>query len=66
MGLDKFDKFNEGSAGVAELMKRTEKDLIKTIIKDVKKLRSFGNLGEHEGFEDARKGVLEILKKHLK
>ena len=37
MSLDKFDKFNEASAGINELIKKTEKDLIKELIKDVKK-----------------------------
>jgi hypothetical protein len=65
MGLDKFDKFNEGSAGVDELIKKTEKDLIKELIKEVKKLKCMGNNAEYQGFQDAKDYVLDILNKKI-
>lgn len=42
MGLDRFEKFNEASAGINELIKKTEKDIIKELIKDVKKIEVHG------------------------
>ena len=66
MAIDKFDKFNEAKSGVDDLVKRTEKTLIKDIVKDVKKLRNFGANVQDEGFKDAQNQVLETLKKYLK
>ena len=59
MGLDNFDKFNEKASGFERLVKDTEKDLIKNIIKEVKKLKS---TDEQQSFDDAKKQILEILK----
>ena len=61
MGLDKFEKFNEGSAGIDELIKRTEKELVREIIKEIKKMNSMCDLGEDKGFEKARKRILDLL-----
>lgn len=65
MGLDRFEKFNEASAGINELIKRTEKDIIKELIKDVKKLKCMGNNAECQGFQDAKEYVLDILNKKI-
>jgi hypothetical protein len=65
MSLDKFEKFNEGSAGIDELIKRTEKELVKELIKDVKKLKCMGSNAESQGFEDAKKYILDLLNKRI-
>jgi hypothetical protein len=65
MALDRFEKFNEGSAGIDELIKKTEKDLIKELIRDVKKIKHMGSQGEYQGFQDAKTYVLDMLNKKI-
>ena len=54
--IEKWNEFNEN---------KSEKDSKKELIKKIKSLKYFGNNSEIDGFDDAKKRIIEIIKKEL-